>query len=176
MTVQVDLGTQATGSSLIEEEASALTHCTIQRSFPFAVLVCFLMDLQYVNSLQIAGIRSSLIVMFSLLFLKVLLKRTPYLRPGAVEEHPLIPLGNAEGAAYFIRCPSLNVAQDDDLPLIGRQGFDRSFKAQACFLRQQALFGHFFPLDGYPMSCPVVIRWQQAIRFDSRFSVMGADA
>src|SRR2546425_12370515 len=42
MTVQVDLGTQATDSSLIEEEASRLPHCTIQRSFPFAVLVCLL--------------------------------------------------------------------------------------------------------------------------------------
>src|SRR5215471_5789677 len=53
MTVQVDLGTQATDSSLIEEhevlapdspggKASALTHRTIQRSFSFAVLVCIL--------------------------------------------------------------------------------------------------------------------------------------
>ena len=134
------------------------------------------MDLQDVDSLQRAGIRTSSIVIFSLLFLKVPLKRTPYLRPGAVEEDPLIPLGNAEGAADFIRCPSLDVAQDDDLPLIGRQGFDRSFKAQMCFLQQQALFGHFFPLDGDPMSCPVVISWQQAIRFDSRFGVIGAHA
>ena len=94
------------------------------------------MDLQDIDSLQRAGISSSSIVMVEcgfiqhvLLFLKVLLKGTPYLRPGAVEEDPLIPLGNAQGAADFIRCPSLQVAQDDDLPLIGRQGFDRSFKA-----------------------------------------------
>ena len=43
MTVQVGPGTQATESSLIEEEASALTHRTIQRSFPFAMLVCLLL-------------------------------------------------------------------------------------------------------------------------------------
>ena len=132
------------------------------------------MDLQDVDSLQRAGISSSFIVMFSLLFLKVPLKCTPYLRSGAVEEDPLVPLRNAEGAADFIRCPSLYVAQDDDLPLIRRQGFDRSFKAHACFLRQQALFGHFFPLDGDPLSCPVVIRWQPTIRFNSRFSVISA--
>ncbi len=132
------------------------------------------MDLQDADSLQRAGISSSSLVMFSLLIPKVLLKRTPHLRPGAVEEDPLIPLGNAEGAADFLRCPSLDVAQDDDLLLIGWQGFDRSFKAHACFLRQQALFGHFFPLDGYPMSCPVVIRWQPTIRFNSRFSVISA--
>jgi len=42
MTIQVGPGTQATDSSLIEEEASALTHYTIQWSFSFAALVYIL--------------------------------------------------------------------------------------------------------------------------------------
>jgi hypothetical protein len=42
MTIQVALGTQATDSSLIEQEASALTHRTIQWAFSFAALVYFL--------------------------------------------------------------------------------------------------------------------------------------
>jgi hypothetical protein len=93
-----------------------------------------------------------------------------------VEEDTLIPLRNAESAADIISCPTLYVAPDDDLPLFGRQSFDRPSKTHACFLRQQALFGHFFLLDGYPMSCPVMIRLQQAIGFDSRFDVIDTHA
>ena len=56
MAVQVGLGTQTTDSSLIGEEVSALTHSTIQRAFSLAALVCLLMDLQDIDSLQVIGI------------------------------------------------------------------------------------------------------------------------
>src|SRR5215471_11054671 len=112
MTVRVGPGTQATDSSLIEEEASRLPHCTIQRSFPFAALVYLLWTCN--TSIRYRALEADhLPLSCSLLFLEVLLKRTPHLRSGAVEEDPLIPLGNAEGGADFIRCPSLYVAQDD---------------------------------------------------------------
>src|SRR5262245_7777458 len=100
MTIQVVPGTQATDSSLIEEEASRLPHCIIQRSFPFAALVYLLSTCN--TSIRYSALEDHLPLSCLLLFLEVLLKRTPHLRSGAVEEDPLIPLGNAEGGADFI--------------------------------------------------------------------------
>ena len=119
MAVRVGLGRQKTGSSLDwgrGVSADALYH-------PMAFLTC--RACVPPNGLArhrfVTGDRDNETdVMFGLLFLKVVLKRTPHLRPGTVQEDPLIPLGNAEGAADFIRCPPLYVVQDDDLPLIGR--------------------------------------------------------
>src|SRR5216684_2475994 len=69
-----------------------------------------------------------------LLFLEVLLKHAPHLRPRTVEEHPLIDLGNAEEGTGFLRTPSFDVTQSDDLTLIGRQRFDCSINARTSFL------------------------------------------
>src|SRR5260370_33830383 len=56
MTIQVGPGTQATNRSLIEEEASALPHYTIQWSFSFAALVYILWTCK--TSIRYRGLES----------------------------------------------------------------------------------------------------------------------
>ena len=51
-----------------------------------------------------------------------------------MEKHSLIALGNVEEGTGFLGTPSLDVTQNDDLTLMGRQCFDGSIKARTRFL------------------------------------------
>jgi len=59
---------------------------------------------------------------------ELFLERLPYLRARAVEEHALVRLAELEQLADIVRLPALDVTEDDHLPLLGRQLFDRSFQ------------------------------------------------
>ena len=63
-----------------------------------------------------------------------------------MEEYPLICLRKAKETTGFLRRPSFNVAQGDDLTLTWRKCCNCFFNAGAYFLGKQALFGLFLPV------------------------------
>ena len=50
---------------------------------------------------------------YGLLFLEILFNGSTDLRSRAMEEHPLVGLGNTEEVTDFLRHPPLDVTQDD---------------------------------------------------------------
>src|SRR5713226_5376318 len=77
---------------------------------------------------------------FSLDRFQVLLQHRPHLRARAMEQYPLISLGNAQKVTHFFGRPFLDVAQSYHLPLVGWKGVNRLLDDRTGFLSQKALF------------------------------------
>src|SRR4051812_43129818 len=83
---------------------------------------------------------SSVGLMSFLYATEVLLERGANLRPGTVEKHPLVRVGEAEALADFVGRPPLDVAQRDDRLLARRQHRDGRLDAGAGLVRQGGRF------------------------------------
>jgi hypothetical protein len=74
--------------------------------------------------------------------------------------------------------PSLDVTQDDDLPLSLRQGIDRLANIHTCFLRKEAIFWNVFPTTGErrpAASPPRMMSWEKLFSILGRFGVLGSE-
>src|SRR5713226_2437226 len=56
---------------------------------------------------------------------EVLLQHRPHLRARAMEQYPLIGLGNDQNVTHLLGRPFLDVAQVNYFPLVGRKGVNR---------------------------------------------------
>src|SRR5581483_6433531 len=110
------------------------------------------------------GRSSSLPVWRSLLSLlaQVLLERRPHLGAGAVKEHPLVGLAQAERVARLARAEPAEVPQGDHLPLAGRKAADRVEHHRAGAVAREALVGLL----------PAGVRRSRSPRVRARFSRM----
>jgi hypothetical protein len=108
----------------------------------------------------------------SLVFLELLLQRSSQLRPGMMEEDTLSGLSNTEQTTDFIRCPSSDVAEEQDHTLTRRQGFNSPIKIHTCFLGKQVFLGDVFPIGRRccPATCPLVICRPEASRIHGGFT------
>src|SRR6185369_18064581 len=67
---------------------------------------------------------------------ELLLERGADLRPGSVEEHALVRVGEAQALAHLVGRPPLDVAQRDDRLLARRQRRDGRLDAGTGLVRQ----------------------------------------
>src|SRR5215208_5798382 len=83
---------------------------------------------------------SSIGLMSFLYATELLLERGPHLRPGTVEQHALVRVGEAQALADFVGRPPFDVAQRDDRLLARRQRRDGRLDTGAGLVRQGGRF------------------------------------
>src|SRR4051812_45199131 len=115
---------------------------------------------------------SSVGLMSFLYATELLLERGANLRPGTVEQHALVRVGEAQALAHFFGRPSFDVAQRDDRLLARRQRRDGRLDAGAGLVRQGGWFRVRLPAlrRRRPGARPLgMVGGQEAVWIDRRF-------